>query len=150
MSLTKKVYRNLTATEKTIICETAAGIKNGVLFSSTYFEGPDNVDNTSPSVSCMKMGKGLPDAIMWQALSQIIKENAELRSSINKFMQFEAIDTIAFDDVVRKIEFDNLTDEKVSCYNGVPPYLLRHIFDKCHFSIGQQKPLWQVLSLIHI
>ncbi|CAR22280.1 hypothetical protein ACU8KH_01585 [Lachancea thermotolerans] len=147
MSSVLRVYRNLTPTEKTILCETATGVKNGVLFSATYYKNFPNKDLSDNETLRSDMNQRLSDSMIWKALLKVIKEHAELRCAVSRNLEFEPVDKIDFEDVVRKIEFDCYADEQVNCYNGVPPYLLRHIFDKCHFTLGQKQPLWQLFVI---
>ncbi|CUS21744.1 LAQU0S03e09758g1_1 [Lachancea quebecensis] len=147
MSSIMKIYRSLTPNEKTILCETATGVKNGVLFSATYYKNSSNKSFNDNETLRSNKNQRLSDSVIWKALLKVIKEHAELRCAITTNLEFEPVDKIDFEDVVRKVEFDCYADEQVNCYNGVPPYLLRHIFDKCHFTLGQKQPLWQLFVI---
>ncbi|SCU79656.1 LANO_0A07052g1_1 [Lachancea nothofagi CBS 11611] len=139
-----KVLRNLNAVERKILCETSSGLRNGAVFSATYFAGSAEREISDNATLQSEKCHRLTESAIWGALSKIIEDHAELRYTVNSDLQFEPLASIKFNDVVHKVEFECYKDEQVNCYGGAPPYLLRHIFDKCFFTLGRGKPLWQL------
>ncbi|SCW01492.1 LAFE_0E00826g1_1 [Lachancea fermentati] len=144
-SFVREPLRNLTSVEKRICIETINGERNGVVFSAAYSKGNGREETWNDDATLLTVrDQRLTSSLVYQALSSMIRDNVELFTTINECMQFEPVLQITVDDVIRKVEFESYKDELVNCHNGIPPYLLRHIFDKSKFSLGKQQPLWEL------
>lgn len=135
--------RPLSEVEKTIALETLNNKRNGILsavvFSSDQEEALREDDTaTLASIRSYRVGSSL----IKKALQLLVYENPELQVCINDDLKYEQIKTINYHDVLNKLDFDNVIDEKINCYHSIPLYLLREIFNKTKFELN--KPLWRM------
>ncbi|SCU81925.1 LAMI_0B08240g1_1 [Lachancea mirantina] len=144
MKTTIEPFRSLTSAEKRILEDNLNGQSNGVIFSAVYSKGI-SADTWSDEATLLTVkDQRLSSNRIAHTLATVIKNNPELFTAINNKLEFEPVQRIMFDDVVRKVEFESYKDEIFNCHNGIPPYLLRQIFGKSNFSVGKQEPLWQL------
>ncbi|SCU87677.1 LAME_0D11034g1_1 [Lachancea meyersii CBS 8951] len=134
----------LTAIERKLICDTNNGLRNGVVFAATYQSDPAACEVVDDATTNMENNHNLTDSVVSGALSRVIEKHAELRTTVSASMQFVPLEFVRFDDVVNKIQFDCYKDEYFNCHDGIPPYILRHIFNNHEFTVGTERPLWQL------
>lgn len=141
-----KSFRSLSSVEKKLFSQNLNNKRNGLMFAAVYSTCFDKEETWSDNATLLTVkDQRLSTSLVSRALKKVINNNVELYTTINDNLEFQPVKTIMFDDVVQKVEFDSYKDELVNCHDGVPPYLLRHIFDKNKFETAKHKPLWQIL-----
>ncbi|KAL6929518.1 hypothetical protein ACO0SA_000921 [Hanseniaspora valbyensis] len=139
--------RNLSEVERIFALETFQCKRNGIISASVYTckEEEDMLKDETATLSTIKsvrVAGGEKCSLIKQALTLLISENSALQVCINEELKFCVLDKINVKDVLTKLDFENLVDEKISCYHSLPLPMLKEIFNKFTFDFG--KPLWRV------
>lgn len=139
--------RSLSEVEKFFALETLQCKRNGIISASVYTckEEEDMLRDETATLSSLKsvrVAGGSKCTLIKKALKILISENEALQVCITEELKFATLKEISLNDVLTKLDFENLIDEKIGCYHSLPLPLLKEIFNKFTFDIG--KPLWKV------
>ena len=139
--------RNLSEIERWFAEETFQSKRNGIISASVYTCSEEEEmlkDDTATltSVKSVRLAGGEKCTLIKLALKYLIQENVILQLTLNSDAKLQSLEKIQTDDVLTKLDFPSLVDEKIECYHSLPLPLLKEIFNNEPFLIN--KPLWRL------
>ncbi|KAL6930452.1 uncharacterized protein HGUI_00697 [Hanseniaspora guilliermondii] len=142
--------RNLSEIERWFAEETFQSKRNGIVSASVYTSREEEEmlkDDTATlsSVKTVRLAGGEKCALIKLALKYLIEENIILQLTLNADAKLQSLEKIFVNDVLTKLDFPSLVDEKIECYHSLPLPLLKEIFNNEPFLIN--KPLWRLFLI---
>lgn len=139
--------RNLSEIERWFAEETFQSKRNGIISASVYTCSEEEEmlkDDTATltSVKSVRLAGGEKCTLIKLALKYLIEENVVLQLTLNTDAKLQSLEKIDTKDVLTKLDFPSLVDEKIECYHSLPLPLLKEIFNNEPFLIN--KPLWKL------
>lgn len=142
--------RNLSEIERWFAEETFQSKRNGIISASIYTcreEEEMLKDDTATlsSVKTVRLAGGEKCTLIKLALKYLIQENVILQLTLNSEAKLQSLEKICTKDVLTKLDFPSLVDEKIECYHSLPLPLLKEIFNNEPFLVN--KPLWRLFII---
>ncbi|CAI8494184.1 unnamed protein product [Hanseniaspora opuntiae] len=142
--------RNLSEIERWFAEEAFQSKRNGIISASIYTcreEEEMLKDDTATlsSVKTVRLAGGEKCTLIKLALKYLIQENVILQLTLNSEAKLQSLEKICTKDVLTKLDFPSLVDEKIECYHSLPLPLLKEIFNNEPFLVN--KPLWRLFII---